>query len=455
MADISLQEVLENLGPALVARGGPPHPRFRGVSVDSRQVEDGHLFVALRGQHHDGHDFLAEAVARGARGVVVSRPAYGWEEVAVFHVRDTLEALHRLAAGRRRRHPALTVVGITGSVGKTTCKELTAAVLARRLPTLKSPGNLNTEVGLPLALMALEAHHRVAVLEMGMFARGDIDLLCRLAAPQVGVVTNVGPVHLERLGSLGAIAAAKGELLEALPPQGTAIVNGDCSWTRRLAARTSARVVTFGLGPHCQVRAEDVVGRGLSGFSFRLVAPVGEAVVHSPMPGRHNVYNALAAAAVGLALGMELEEVAGALAEARTDLRLRTVPGPRGSTIIDDTYNASPASVLAALDLLSELEGRRLALLGDMLELGSYAEEGHRLVGERAGRLVDVLVLVGEWAEVMAQAARRGGRAQVTVAASKGEAAEALRRQLGPGDYLLVKGSRALALEEVVEALRP
>ncbi len=447
-------EVLEDLGPALVARGGPLHDRFTGVSVDSRQVGEGHLFVALRGQRHDGHDFLGEAVAHGAWGLVVSRPTYDWEGVTIFQVRDTLEALHRLAAGRRRRHPALTTVGITGSVGKTTCKELTAAVLARRWAVIKSPGNLNTEVGLPLTLMGLEAHHQVAVLEMGMFARGDIALLCGVAGPQVGVVTNVGPVHLERLGSMGAIAAAKGELLEALPPEGVAVVNGDCPWTRRLTARTRARVVTFGLGPSCQVRAEEVRGQGLAGFSFRLVTPQGQAMVCSPMPGRHNVYNALAAAAVGLALGMELPEVAAALAEARPKERLRVVPGPRGSTIIDDSYNASPPSVLAALDLLAELEGRRLALLGDMLELGSYEEAGHRLVGERAGRLLDVLVAVGERARLLAEAAR-GGKAQVVMARNKEEATEILRRELGPGDYLLVKGSRALALEEVVEALRP
>jgi UDP-N-acetylmuramoyl-tripeptide--D-alanyl-D-alanine ligase len=452
--DILAEEVMEDLGPALVARGGPLHPRFRGVAVDSRLVERGFLFVALPGQRHDGHHFLEEAVSRGAWGVLVSRPTYGWEGVTVFQVRDTLEGLQRLAAGRRRRHPQLTVVGITGSVGKTTCKELTAAVLARRYSVLKSPGNLNTEVGLPLALMGLEAHHHVAVLEMGMFARGDIALLCRLANPQVGVVTNVAPVHLERLGSMGAIAAAKGELLESLPREGVAVVNGDCPWTRRVASRTRARVVTFGLGPTCQVRGQDVRGEGLAGFRFRLCTPQGEIDVRCPMPGRHNVYNALAAAAVGLCLGMELPEVATALSQARTHLRLQVLPGPHGSTIIDDSYNASPPSVLAALALLAETPGRRLALLGDMLELGDYDVEGHRLVGEEAGRVVDVLVVVGERAHLVAAAARRGGRARVMVVRDKQEAAAVLRKELGPGDHLLVKGSRALALEEVVEALR-
>ncbi len=453
MADISFAEVLGALGPLLVDIKGEGPSCFHGVTVDSRKVGPGSLFIALRGERHDGHQFVAEAVARGAKGVIVSQPLSDIQGVALFHVTDTLLALHAMATQRRRRHPSLRVIGITGSVGKTTTKELTAAVLGTRFRVLKSPGNLNTDIGLPLSLLELQPEHEVAVLEMGMFQIGDIALLCQIASPHIGVITNVGPVHLERLTSIEAIASAKGELLEALPPSGTAVTNGDCPWTQSLRSKTRASWVTFGLGEGCEVRGMDLEGYGLSGFSFRLVTKEGEVEVPSPMPGKHNVYAALAASAVGLTLGMSLEEISFGLSSARTDLRLRVVPGPRGSTIIDDSYNASPPSVTAALDLLAELEGRRIALLGDMLELGPIEEEAHISVGRYAGQTVDLLVLVGAKAPIMAEAARQAGLEQVIVADSKEEAVRLLKDELRRGDYLLVKGSRALALEKVVEAL--
>ncbi len=458
MEMLTLQQVTRYLEPVLVARSAAriEDLTFTGVAIDSRRVSPGELFLALPGERHDGHQFLAEAVSRGARGLVVSRPVVEpYRDVVTFQVSDTLQALQRLGAGCLADHPGLQVIGVTGSVGKTTCKELIASVLSARYRVLKSTGNLNTEIGLPLSLAGLEAGHQAAVLEMGMTARGDIALLCRIAPPCIGVVTSIAPVHLERLGSLGAIAAAKGELLEALPPDGVAIVNGDSPWAHRLAARTRARVVFYGLSPQCQVRGEGLESHGLDGISFYLCARGERVPVRSPMPGRHNLHNLLAAAAVALEMGMTLEEVASALACARTDLRLRVVEGPRGSTIIDDSYNASPPSVLAALDLLGELPGRRLALLGDMRELGPADEEGHRQVGVRAAATTDVLLLVGERAPLMAEAAREAGHRDVRVLLDKEEAAALLARELQPGDYLLVKASRALALETVVEALRP
>ncbi len=455
MTMLSRREVAQDLGPALVACAGPlDGPPFAGAAIDSRRVQAGALFFALRGERHDGHDFIPQALAAGASGLVVSRPLSDPPAgVTVYHVTDTARALQLLAAARRGRHPHVPVVGVTGSVGKTTCKELVAAVLARRYRVLKSEGNLNTEVGLPLALLGLRDEHQVAVLEMAMFARGDIALLCRIARPRLGVVTNIGPVHLERLGSLEAIAAAKGELVEALPPDGLAVINGDCPWAQRLAARGPAPVVFYGTSPQCDVQGEVLESRGLEGFSFRLRWRGREATVRSPMPGRHHLHGLLAAAAVGLALGMEWEEVVGALACARSDLRLRVLAGPRGSTVLDDSYNASPASVLAALDLLAETPGRRIALLGDMLELGEAALDGHRQVGAHAARTTDVLLVLGEMASVVAEAARAAGHGDVRLPADKEEATAMLARELGPGDYLLVKASRALALETVVEAL--
>ncbi|GBD13248.1 UDP-N-acetylmuramoyl-tripeptide--D-alanyl-D-alanine ligase [bacterium HR24] len=456
MGTLDRGAVARDLGRELVACAGPLDAGpFTGAALDSRQVEEGSLFFALRGERHDGHDFLEDAVARGARGLVVSRPPSGVPEgVTVYLVTDTARALQALAAARRARHTELKVVGITGSVGKTTCKELVAAVLARRFRVLKSEGNLNTEVGMPLALLGLEQEHQVAVLEMGMFALGDIRLLCRIARPHIGVVTNIGPVHLERLGSVGAIASAKGELVEALPADGLAVINGDSPWAHRLAARGQARAVFYGMRQQCQVRGEVLASRGLEGFTFRLEWQGRAATVRSPMPGRHNLHNALAAAAVALALGMEWEEVVEALAAARSELRLRLVAGPGGSTIIDDSYNASPASVMAALDLLAEMPGRRLALLGDMRELGEVAEAAHREVGAHAARTCHVLLAVGEMARLVAEAARTAGHPDVRLLADKDEAIRVLARELRAGDYLLVKASRALALETVVEALR-
>ena len=427
---------------------------FKRAVIDSREVERGDLFFALHGDHHDGHDFVDEAVARGASGLVVDRPlapAYGG--VAVFQVSDSLSALQRLAAYWRTRHEA-RVIGVTGSVGKTTCKELIAAVLAARWTVLKSAANLNTEIGLPLTLLQLTPHHKRAVLEMAMYGRGEINLLCRIARPQIGVVTNVGPVHMERLGSMGAIASAKAELVEALPkdPNGIAILNGDDSRVAAMASRTKARVLLYGQSKQCQVRGSNLKGRGLDGISFRLTYGDTQVEVETPLPGRHHIYPALAAAAVGLSEGMTLTEIAGALRQARPELRLRVLHTPNGATVLDDSYNASPQSMLAVLDLLAELPARRIALLGEMRELGAAAEEGHRQVGEQAAACTDLLLVVGEPARPLYEAALKAG-AEARFFNSPADVAPVLRNELRPEDHLLVKASRAVALESVVEGL--
>lgn len=452
---LTLQDITGGLGPLIAAASGPPlaGQPFARVAIDSRQVQPGDLFLALPGEHRDGHDFIADAIARGATGIVgQQQPAHLPDEVFFFRVGNTLAALHRLAAYWRARHK-VKVIGITGSVGKTTCKELTASVLSHTYRVLKSEANLNTEIGLPLALLELGPQHERAVLEMGMYGRGEIALLCQLARPHIGVVTNVGPVHLERLGSLEDIAAAKAELVESLPPDGWAVLNGDDPQVTAMSARTSARVVLFGTSAQCAVRGSVLASGGLEGITFRLICGDESADIATPLPGRHNLYNALAAAAVGLADGLSLEEVAEALTKAEVPLRLRTLSGPQGSTILDDAYNASPASMLAALDLLAELPGRRLALLGDMLELGAFEEEGHRLVGERAAQTTHVLYTLGERGRIIGEAAQQAGHQQVQFLPSREEAATALRQTLAPGDHLLVKASRAMALETVIEEL--
>jgi len=448
---IAAPDVWEATGGLLVAGRGPADSSFEGAAIDSRQVEPGDLLFALKGERQDGHDFVAQAIGAGAAGAVIERPVEAPKDAALFQVSDSLGALQRLAAWWRRKHD-VKVAAVTGSVGKTTCKELIASVLGRKYRTLKSEGNLNTEIGIPLTLLQLREEHERAALEFGMYARGDIALLSRIALPRIGVVTNIGPVHLERLGSQGAITAAKAELIEALPRDGIAVLNGDDSRTAALASRTEARVLYYGLSSQCDVRGSEVVGRGLEGIEFELTAN-GESVrVRLPLPGKHYVYPALAAAAVALEEGMALNEVADALEASRPDLRSRVLSGRNGATILDDSYNASPASMLAALDLLAELPGRRIALLGEMLELGAAEEDGHRQVGERAATACDLLLVVGERAKPLAEAAE-GGSAEVRRLNSNAEAIDALESELREGDHLLIKASRATAFEEVVSAL--
>ena len=449
---LAVADIWEGTKGVLVTSRAPAQAAFGRAIIDSRQAHPGDLFFALRGERHDGHDFVAEALAAGATGAVVERPLDIPEDAALFQVSDSLVALQRLAAYWRRRHN-VRVVAVTGSVGKTTCKELVAAVLARRYRVLKSEANLNTEIGVPLTLLQLAPEHRRVVLEFAMHGRGEIDLLCRIAAPQVGIVTNIGPVHLERLGSLEAIADAKAELVEALPADGVTVLNGDDPRVFALAGRSRAHAILYGQASHCQVRGSELVSRGLGGISFRLACGEASVNVSSPLPGRHHLYPCLAAAAVALTEGIALSEIAEALSGARPELRLRVLPGPNGSTILDDSYNASPASMLAALDLLAEMPGRRMALLGEMRELGAAEEEGHRQVGERAAQACELLLVLGERARPLAEAARAAGLKDVRFLESSEAAVEMLRRELQGGDYLLVKASRALALETVVDAL--
>jgi UDP-N-acetylmuramoyl-tripeptide--D-alanyl-D-alanine ligase len=449
---LAVDRVVQGTAELLVAGHGPVDRAFNRAVIDSRQVQPGDLFFALLGEHRNGHDFVQDALARGAAGLVVERPLEAPPEVAVFQVSDSLSALQRLATHWRARHD-VRVVAVTGSVGKTTCKELIAAVLGTRWRVLKSPANLNTEIGLPLTLLELTPQHQRAVLEMAMYGPGEIDLLCRIARPQIGVVTNVGPVHLERLGSITAIAAAKAELVAALPPEGVAVLNGDDAAVAAMASRTKARVLLYGQSQQCHIRGDDLASHGLEGISFRLTYEGRDRRVEARLPGRYHLYPALAAAAVGLSEGMTLSEVATALREARPELRLRVLTASSGATILDDSYNASPQSMLAALDLLAELPGRRIALLGEMRELGTAEEEGHRQVGQRAATCADLVLVAGERARPLYEAARAEGPAEVRFLTSTQEAAPVLHDELQSGDYLLVKASRAVALESVVDAL--
>ncbi|MCS7251293.1 MAG: UDP-N-acetylmuramoyl-tripeptide--D-alanyl-D-alanine ligase [Thermoflexus sp.] len=461
---------LADLAEALSGCRPPWETPISHVAIDSRACEAGDLFIALPGERADGHQYVGDAFRRGAIGALIHRDVPEgamtvdlergpWPESlsfpVCFRVSRTLDALHRWAGWWRNRFP-IRVIGITGSVGKTSTKELTWAILSRRYETLKTEGNLNSEIGLPLMLLRLTPRHQRAVLEMGMYARGEIAALCAIARPVIGVVTMVGPVHLERLGSMEAIAAAKAELVEALPENGVAVLNRDDPYVRAMAERTRAQVFFYGLDPEADLWADEIASEGLEGIRFDLHYR-GEVFrrVRVSLLGRHSVHIALRAIAVGLLEGLTWEEIFAGLRDRRAQLRLVAVPGFRGSLILDDTYNASPPSMLAALNLLAELDGRKIAVLGDMLELGAYEMEGHRLVGGRAGAVVDLLVTIGPRARIIAQEAIAAGLPshRVWTCNSNPEAVEILRQILEPGDVVLVKGSRSLRMEEIVNAL--
>ncbi|MDE3096590.1 MAG: UDP-N-acetylmuramoyl-tripeptide--D-alanyl-D-alanine ligase [Chloroflexota bacterium] len=449
---ITARELASALAPLLVdgLPGGPA--RFAHAVVDSRKAGAGDLFVALPGEHADGHDFVADAARRGATGAIVARAVAA--AIAQYVVRDPLAGLQALGSQRRAAQRQLRVVGITGSVGKTTTKEIVAAVLATKYRVLKSEGNLNSEIGMPLVLLELTRRHHRAVLEMGMWAEGEMALLCAMAKPDIGVVTMVGPVHMERLGTIEAIAREKAVLPAALPEDGVAVLNADDPLVAAMAAQTRAHVITFGLSRAAAVRAEDVRGHGLNGVSFTLVHGNEREPVYSRLPGRALVHNALAAAAVGLVDGLTLQDVADALTGAAPAVRFHAGRGAGGATIVDDSYNASPASMLAALDLLGEMPGRRIAVLGDMRELGAAEAEGHRAVGRRAAEVADTIVAVGLLGRMIGEAARDAGHGDVRFFEEKGEVARRLAPALRAGDVVLVKASRALALETVADELR-
>lgn len=449
---ITAKEIATALRPALIRAPSVGPMRFRHAVVDSRKAGRGDVFVALKGENVDGHDYVAHAASRGAAGAIVERQVDA--DIAQYVVPNALTALQDLARLRRASRPKLKVVGITGSVGKTTTKELVAAVLGTRYPLLKNEGNLNSEIGLPLVLLELTTRQRRAVLEMGMWAPGEIAFLCDIAAPEVGIVTNVGPSHMERLGSLDAIADAKAELVEALPEDGVAILNADDPLVAAMADRTQANVLTFGVGQTADVRAEEIESHGLAGVNFVLVHGVERAAVYSHLPGRAMVHNALAAAAAGIVDGLSVAEVAEALSEAQVPTRLVACRGVNGSTLIDDTYNASPASMRAALDLLGEVPGRKIAVLGDMRELGAAETEGHRSVGRRAAEVADIIYAVGDLGRWIGDAAIQAGHGDVHIMFDKSEVAEALLPRLQPGDVVLLKASRALELETLLDEMK-
>ena len=396
--------------------------------IDSRTTIPGCLFIALPGERVDGHDFVGHAFEQGASFALVKRDMSAQfpqvdlrqpdsqesfnnlDYPVCLRVDDPLKALQETARFWRSKLD-VKVVGITGSVGKSTTKELIAGVLSYRYPTHKNEGNLNNEIGLPLTILSLTKGHQRAVLEMGFYVPGEISFLCEIAKPQIGVITNIGTVHAERAGSQQEIANGKSELVQALPADGVAILNYDDPWVRPMAEKTDARVLYYGLDSQADIWADNIEGLGLEGIRFRL--HYGNEVLHLrvPMLGRHSVHTALRAAAVGLADGLDWSEIVAGLRSGHMQLRLMVVRSESGALLVDDTYNASPQSTMAALNLLEELDGRKIAVLGDMLELGQYERQGHEMIGIRAAEVADVLITVGERAKTIARLPRDIGNA--------------------------------------------
>ncbi|MCZ2128137.1 MAG: UDP-N-acetylmuramoyl-tripeptide--D-alanyl-D-alanine ligase [Anaerolineales bacterium] len=467
---LTLADVLEALtstrpanASALVAEG----------VIDSRQATPNSLFIAIPGENTDGHLHLDDAFKRGATFALIQRDAdasfrtldlrgglsadspLNLDAPLCLRVDNTVAALQQIARFWRRKLTNLRVVGITGSVGKTTTKETVAEILSLHYRTLKSPGNLNNEIGLPLTILKLNERYERAVLEMGFYVPGEIQLLCDIAQPQIGVVSNIGTVHAERAGSQEAIFRGKSELPAALPPDGVAILNFDDPWVRKMEEKTKARIFFYGLSPESHLWADQIEGLGLDGIRFRMHYGKETIYMRVPMIGRHSVHTALRAAAVALNDGITWQEILEGLSRGQTQLRLATVRSESGALILDDTYNAAPESMMAALNLLDELDGRKIAVLGDMLELGQYERVGHDRVGVRAAQVAKILLTLGPRAHFIAKAARQAGMKESAVLEFEeiDLLIDWLKNNLTSRDVVLIKGSHGLRMDRIASAL--
>ena len=459
----TVEDIIQATGGERVA--GNPQQRFDGISIDSRTVRAGEAFVAIRGAVHDGHRFIEDVLKLGVRGLVIDRrrvldlpaqmPPHG--DAVCVAVADTTLALGDLGAFHRRRSPA-AVIAITGSNGKTSTRRMTAAIASRRFTVLEPAKNLNNQIGVPLTLLRLEVWHQWAILELGTNHPGEIARLCAICTPDIGVITNIGPAHLEGLGSLQGVLREKSALLTGLAPGGRPVLNADDPLLRPLAGKSGNAPLRFGLAADADVRA-DRIRETDRGISFELALPGERVPVHLPVVGRFMVHNALAAAAVGYALGLDIADLRQGL-ESFTPVagRMNVIPLSGGVHLIDDTYNANPASVEGAIATLNHLRrgGRSLLVLGDMRELGREAGALHRQVGRLAARGGAAKLLVcGDFAADIAVGALQGGMAAADiVTGSRPEVQAALLLEIKTGDWVLIKGSRAVGMEVIVRAVQ-
>ncbi len=473
MALFTVEELREVISVKVLA--GDPSPsakrRIRGISTDSRAIRRGDLFVALNGERFDGHEFVPAVLAKGAVGAIVhdeyrlpqgkgaAAKSGSRTEPFLFGVRDTLFAYQQLATHHRSRFE-IPVVAVTGSNGKTTTKEMVASVLAQRWRTLKTEGNFNNRIGVPHTLFRLTARHQAAVIEMGVDQQGQTTRLSEIVRPTVGIITNIGPDHLEFFGSMEGSAQAKAELLDLLPANGTAILNADDPYFDYLAARAQCRVVSFGLSEKADVRATHVTFDPRKGTTFRFLLPgkSRHTMATIKVHGTHNVTNALAAAAVGFALNLSGATIAQGLARFRPAAMRSQVVTHHGVQIINDCYNANPASMKAALQLLAQWSParERVAVLGDMLELGPNTQQMHREVGQfLAGLSLSRLIVCGALGREIAEGAKRAGMSESSIieTSDAAGAADFLLTTIRRGDVVLVKASRGMKMEQIVQVL--
>ena len=465
MVTMSAAYLAEIVGGEVVA--GPAEAVLRGAEIDSRELVPGMAFFALSGERTDGHAHVEAAARAGARVVVVSRfdesiaaqlGKPGTPQVAVVLVPDVAEALRTLAV-HHRGTLRCTVIGITGSTGKTSTKDFLLAALGEGCACVATVGNRNNELGVPLTVFRAGPRTDVLIVEMGMRGEGQIARLCEIARPSVGIVTNIGQTHMELLGSEDAIARAKGELVACVPGDGRIFLNGDDVWSRSLAERASAPITWYGMGEAADVRASDVSVDDLGRPSFTLSAGGEDCRVTLPVPGRHHAYTSAAAAATALYLGVSLEQIASRLADVRVSgMRMQVFVAANGVTVINDAYNASPTSMRAAVATLADMtsRGARVAVLGDMAELGSLTELAHFRLGEEVARSgIETLVTAGPRASRIAEGALAAGMPDRSVrpCANVDEASEVLDDLLRAGDIVLVKASRSMGLERIVERI--
>jgi UDP-N-acetylmuramoyl-tripeptide--D-alanyl-D-alanine ligase len=435
--------------------------KFTGISTDSRNVKPGDLFIAIKGDNFDGHKYLDKAKSAGAAGAVVcasidgvnhrtNEPKQGdWNLIEVI---DTVYAYGRIARFHRRKYK-IPIIGITGSAGKTTTKEFTAAVLNMKYKTLKTEANFNNEIGLPLTLLKLSDEYQAAVVEMGMRGRGQIGYLTAISRPTIGVITNVGMTHMELLGSQDAIAHAKAELLDEMSKSSLAILPFDDKYFSMLCEHAKGEIFTFGLHPHSDIKAEKIEIMPGGCVSFNLKVNFASCRVNLSVPGRHQVQNALAAAAVGFNSGISLEEIAIGLANYNGEKgRMQVFTSDDGYTVVDDTYNANPAAMQATLEFLAECPGnKKIAVISDMRELGEMEKELHREIGELAAALkIDAVIATGELGKEYIV-----GAGDIACWQPDHDAVIAeIKRIVSPGDIVLVKGSRAMQMDIVVTGLK-
>ncbi|HWP49709.1 MAG TPA: UDP-N-acetylmuramoyl-tripeptide--D-alanyl-D-alanine ligase [Candidatus Limnocylindrales bacterium] len=437
-----------------------------GFSIDSRTLKPGQVFIALIGERFNGHDFILEALQKGAKGVILSdetsfhrlqREALN-PDFFVIQVEDTLRALQNLAHFYRMQYRHIPLIGVTGSNGKTTVKEMIASILSQRYITLKSQGNWNNLIGLPLSLLSLTDAHGAGVLEMGMSKAGEIKRLAEIAEPDVGIITNISGAHLEFFDSIEAIMKAKVELIQSLPLNGVAVLNADDTFFPSMVQEVRCKLITFGINWEANVSATDIILSENKTYTFNLRINGGKCSITLPVMGYHNIYNALAAAAATHALGLNLSEIQRGLENFQSaPMRMETI-SHKGILILNDAYNANPSSMKMALKTLKEIPGvgRKIAVLGDMLELGRWSEMAHKGVGEAVADLgIDLLWVLGPYSQFIALGAREKGMEpnRIFLADSHEQIIEKLQHELKEGDTVLIKGSRGMKMEKIVKGL--